>query len=173
MKYLSELLHLQLLLVLRRCCSLVTSKDIGTGGAGLAASLSVTGKSSQAYLPYIIGATRSTGDNVTAGPDVVLTIEWNTAGTDTYPLGTPADDATDHAESAATVSFAGAGATGAGINELYTTLAANAGTALETGANTYPAESRSDVRIPENDNLSSTTTGAVTAVAFNRLAWLG
>ena len=150
----------------------VTSKDIGTGGAGLAASLSVTGKASQAYLPYIIGATRSTGDNVTAGPDVVLTLEWNTAGTDTYPLGTPANDATDHAESAATVSFAGAGATGAGINELYTTHFANAGTNDETGANTYPAESRSDVRNPENNNLSSSTSGAVTAVAFNRLAWL-
>jgi hypothetical protein len=149
----------------------VTSKDIGTGGAGLAASLSVAGKSSQAYLPYIIGATRSTADNVTAGPDVVLTIEWNTAGTDTYPLGTPADDATDHAESAATVSFAGAGATGAGINELYTTHLANAGTNDETGANTYPAESRSDVRIPEQDNLTTTVT--TTAVAKSRIAWLG
>jgi hypothetical protein len=149
----------------------VTSKDIGTGGAGLAASLSVAGKSSQAYLPYIIGATRSTADNVTAGPDVVLTIEWNTAGTDTYPLGTPANDATDHAESAATVSFAGAGATGAGINELYTTHLANAGTNDETGANTYPAESRSDVRIPEQDNLTTTVT--TTAVAKSRIAWLG
>jgi hypothetical protein len=150
----------------------VTSKDIGTGGADLTASLSVAGKASQAYLPYIIGASRSTADNVTAGPDVVLTIEWNTAGTDTYPLGTPANDGTDHAETAATVSFAGVGATGAAINELYTTHFPNAGTADATGTNTYPAESRSDVTNPEQDNLSSTTTGTVTAVAFNRLAWL-
>ena len=139
----------------------VTSKDIGTGGAGLAASLSITGKSSQAYLPYRIGATRSTGDNVTAGPDVVLTFEWNTAGTDTYPLGTPANDATDHAESAATVSFAGAKATGTAVNELYSTYLANAGTNKPTGTNTYPAESRSDVTVPEQTIAATVTTAAV------------
>ena len=150
----------------------VTSKDIGTGGAGLSASLSVAGKASQAYLPYIIGVTRSTADNVTAGPDVVLTFEWNTAGTDTYPLGTPANDATDHAESAATVSFAGVKALSAAINELYSTHKPNLSNATkETGTNTYPAESRSDVRIPEND--TTVVTAGSAAVAKNRIAWLG
>jgi len=151
---------------------IVTSKDIGTGGAGLAASLSVAGKASQAYLPYIIGVTRSTADNVTAGPDVVLTFEWNTAGTDTYPLGTPANDATDHAESSATVSFAGVKALTAAVNELYSTHKPNAGTTTnETGTNTYPAESRSDVRIPEN--TTTVVTAGSAAVAKNRIAWLG
>jgi hypothetical protein len=147
-----------------------TSKDIGTGGSGLSASITVSGRSSGAFVPYAIGATKATSDNVTSGPDVVVTFEDNDSGTILYSLGTPADDATDHAVSAATVSWTSAD--GTGINELYTTHFPNAGTADATGSNTYPAESRSDVRNPEDNNRVGSTVGAVTAIAKNRLAWL-
>ena len=132
------------------------------------ASVSVSGRSSGAFVPYAIGATKATSDNMTKGTDVVVTFEDNDAGIPLYNLGTPANDATDHAVSAATVSWTSAD--GTGVNELYTTHFANAGTNDETGTNTYPAESRSDVRNPENDN--TTTTVTTTAVAKSRLGWL-
>jgi hypothetical protein len=148
---------------------LFTSKDIGTGGSGLTASISVTGRSSGAFVPYVIGATKATSDNATSGTDIVVTFEDVDAGTVLNSIGTPANDGTDHAVSAATVSWTSAD--GTGINELYTTHFANAGTNDETGTNTYPAESRSDVRNPEDDN--TTTTISTAAVAKNRIAWLG
>jgi hypothetical protein len=149
---------------------LFTSKDIGTGGAGLTASVSVSGRSSANFVPYAIGASKATTDNVTSGPDVVVTFEDTDAGTTLYSLGDPANDATDHAWTSATISYvANNGATG--INELYSTHLPNAGTADATGTNTYPAESRSDVTRPEDNNVEVIAGSA--AVAKNRIAWLG
>jgi hypothetical protein len=149
-----------------------TARDKGTGGAGLSASLSIAALDStgnNGTLPVAYGATNLTSDNTSTGPDVVLTFEANTAGVTENVIGLPATSATSGTFSAATLSHAATGI--AGISELHSNYKVNAQTGSVTSTDGHHDESWSDVRYPEDNNLTTTTTTA--AVAKTRIAWLG
>ena len=151
-----------------------TAKDTGTGGEGLSASLTIAALDSSGndgVLPVSYGATSQTTDNTSTGADVVLTFESNVAGVSGNVIGLPYSAATSGTYSAATMSHAATGI--AGITELWTGYKVNAQTGTPTSTDGHHSGSDSDVRYPEDDNAASTTTGAVTAIAKNRIAWLG
>ena len=149
-----------------------TAKDTGTGGEGLSASLTIAALDSSGnngVLPVSYGATSQTTDNTSTGPDVVLTFESNIAGVSGNVIGLPQTAAASGTYSAATLSHAATGI--AGITELYTAYKVNAQTGTPTSTDGRHAGSDSDVRYPEDDN--TLTTISTTAVAKNRIAWLG
>ncbi len=80
-----------------------------------------------------------------------------------------ATSATSGTFSAATLSHAVTGI--AGISELHSNYKVNAQTGSVTSTDGHHDESWSDVRYPEDNNLTTTTTTA--AVAKTRIAWLG
>ena len=146
--------------------------DVGSGGNGLAASLTTeaaTGRSAIDFVPYAIGQSALTTDNTTTAieGDIVITFESNTAGVAGTVIGLPATSAASGTFSAATMSHAGTGI--AAFSELHSNLLANAGTNKATGSDQHADESRSDVRYPE-DTVAATITTA--AVAKSRLGWL-
>jgi hypothetical protein len=149
-----------------------TSKDKGTDGAGLSASLSISAldaTGNNGTLPVAYGATNLTSDNTSTGPDVILTFESNVAGLQQNVIGLPATSAASGTFGAATLSHAATGI--GGISELHTNYKPRAGTGTPTYLDVHPDESWSDVRYPEDDN--TVTTAGSAAVAKNRIAWLG
>ena len=156
-----------------------TARDVGTGGEGHSISLtaaSIDGTTTP-ILPVAYGATRATTDNLSAGSDVVITFESDVAGVVGNNIGLPATSATSGTFTLATISHTSDTASGvpAAITELHSNSRTNSSTAPVVSGlsgDGQTDESRSDVRYPEDDNTASSTTGAVTAIAKNRLAWL-
>ena len=151
-----------------------TAKDVGTGGEGLSASITLSAldaTGNNGTLPLSYGATSLTSDNTSTGPDVVLTFESNTAGTIGNVIGNPATSATSGTYSAATLSHAATGI--AGISELHTNYNVSTGTNSVTSTDGHHDESRNDVRIPSNDTFAANETITTAAVALkSRLSWL-
>jgi hypothetical protein len=151
-----------------------TSKDVGTGGEGLTASISLSALDStgnNGVLPVSYGATSLTTDNTSTGADVVLTFESNTAGTIANVIGNPATSATSGTFSAATLSHAATGI--AGITELHSNYVVNTGTGSRTSTDGQYDESWNDVRMPYGDNYAANETVSTAAVALkSRLGWL-
>ena len=109
-------------------------------------------------LDYVIGATKSTGDNSTIATStkagIVITLESNDAGTDLNKVSGLVD-----------------GSVGASLTALttdYTTNTAWAKAGLATGTTVE----RTDIRTAE-DSVAAATSNAVAAVLFTRVAWLG
>ena len=153
-----------------------TAKDRGTGGEGLTASITLSAldaTGNNGTLPLAYGATRSTSDNSSTGPDVVLTFESNTAGASLVNsvLSVPANSTTSGIYGAGTLSHAAVGI--AGISELHTNYNASTGTGSATYLDGHHDESNNDVRVPSDDTYLQNETITTAAVALkSRLAWL-
>ena len=155
-----------------------TAMDKGSAGKGKSISLtaaSVDGTTSP-ILPVSYGATSASNDNASSGDDVIVTFESNTAGVDESVVGLPATSAASGSFAIGTISHVhdtNAGVPVA-ITELHSNYKANAGTGKKTAGlsgDQHSDESWDDVRYPEDDNTVTTVT--TTAVAKNRIAWLG
>jgi len=147
----------------------LTAVDKGSDGAGLAVSISLdnsgtvsTTTDGTGQLGYIIGETRLTTDNVTKGSDIVFTVEDNDAGTIANSIG-----AQSSGWASGTIFFSGGMITSPSL-ELHSTLQTVSKTKAGSAANnTYPTESRGDVRIAE-DSVAATSAGT----SYSRIGWL-
>jgi hypothetical protein len=160
------------------------ARDIGSGGEGHSISLTAASVDGTTIpqLPVAYGPTRATNDNLSAGADVIVTFESNVAGVAGNEIGLPATTATSGTFAALTISHVSDTSAEAGTNVNSTPAIAELHSNLRTNSSTAPVvsglsgdghtdESRSDVRYPEDDNTLTTVT--TTAVAKNRIAWLG
>jgi hypothetical protein len=150
-----------------------TARDFGTGGAGLSISLTAASVDGTTIpqLPVAYGATNASTDNVSAGPDVVVTFVDTVAGSLNNTIGLPATSAASSSFTLATVSHTGVTAAGVptAITELHTNYKPNAGTGKATSEDQHSDESWSDVTYPEGVVDAVTTT---TAVDSSHVHWL-
>jgi hypothetical protein len=155
-----------------------TARDAGSDGKGQ--SISLTAASSDGttipQLPVSYGATSLSTDNLSEGDDVIVTFVSNVAGTVGNSIGLPATSATSGTFSLATISHVGDTSAGVptAITSLHSNLKARAGTGTVTNGlsgDQHTDESWGDVTYPENS--TTVVTAGTTAVAKNRIAWLG
>ena len=132
-----------------------------SGGHGKNVTFSVSNASSASSrttgnIDYVIGSTKSSGDNSTVATTnaggLIITLESNDAGTDLNKTTGVID-----------------GSTGASLVALSTRILQIL-IWLNTYANTQVE--RTDVR-PAEDAVAAATSNAVAAVLFTRVAWLG
>ena len=130
-----------------------------SGGHGKAISFSVSNASSASSrttgnIDYVIGSTKSTGDNssvATTNPGgLIITLESNSTAAETTGI----IDAS----------------TGASLVAITTDYTTN--TAYNTNTYAHTTVERTDVRTAE-DAVAAATSNAVAAVLFTRIGWLG
>ena len=157
-----------------------TASDPGSAGEGLTISLTATSVdgTTTPILPVSYGATSSTGDNTSAGDDVIVTFVSNKAGVTDNTIGLPATSATSGTFSLATISHVHDtnGGVPVAITELHSNYKPNAGTGKRVAglSGDYQSdESWNDVTYPEDDNYAANETITTAAVALkSRLTWL-
>ena len=137
----------------------IRDRQEDSGGHGKAISFSVSNASSASSrttgnIDYVIGSTKSTGDNssvATTNPGgLIITLESNSTAAETTGI-----------------IDASTGASLVAISTDYTT-----NTAYNTNTYAHVTVERTDVRSAE-DAVAAATSNAVAAVLFTRIGWLG
>ena len=140
--------------------------QVDSGGHDKAVAFSASNPSSSAAvnsstaanLDWVIGATKSSGDNSTIATanktGLIVTFESNAAGTDLNAIGSMLDESI--------------GASSTKLSTDYTTNSTWAKTGLPTGTTVE----RTDIRTAE-DSVAAGTSNAVAATVFSRVSWLG
>jgi hypothetical protein len=144
----------------------ITALQTDSGGHDMTVSFAIgdsgSAVSSQTAtnIDYVIGATKSTGDNSTIATStkagLIIKMVSNTSGTDLDKVTTTA------------IVDASTGASLTALSTDYTTNTAWAKVGLVTGTTIE----RTDVRTAE-DSVDAATSNAVAATKFNRVTWLG
>lgn len=143
-----------------------TASDKGSReiGAAMSAAMSAQTKASSS-IGIVIGNdqnfTKSTGDNIAQGSDVLLTLTADTAGDLLGEIG-EYNDALSNAANAVSIT-----ATALELSSSRRPNGASASSAAETATNVFATESRLDVVLPEEANAA-----VAAASTFSRLGWL-